>query len=67
MSNTEAEELFKAWLADLVKVFAEKHGLPPDDAQEYVWENYTEWRCYFDDGYSPAEAAHEDALCGADR
>ena len=51
---SEEDAVFNQWLVELVKVFAEKHELPLDDAQEYVWENYTEWRLYFQDGHTPA-------------
>lgn len=56
---------FPDFLLNLQKVFETRYGMhEPSQARRYVYDNTAEWREYFDDGYTPEEAAAEDHRAG---
>jgi hypothetical protein len=57
---------FTAWLEKLADEFRSSYGFTPLQVEQYVTQQPEVWRDYFNDDYTPADAAHEDALAGAD-
>lgn len=58
--------IFDEWLAELKKVFVEKWDYTPENAKTYTEGQPETWRGFFDDDYSPDDAAHEDMRAGVE-
>lgn len=52
---------FKGWIADLVDHLVVRCAYTPAEAKTYVTDQPECWKCYYDDNYTPSEAAFEDA------
>lgn len=57
---------FATWLEKLADEFRSTYGFTPLQVEQYVTQQPEVWRDYFNDDYTPADAAHEDALAGQD-
>lgn len=56
---------FEHWLSELEEVMKKYYGkYEPSQARRYVFDNEDQWREYYDDAYSPLEAADEDQRSG---
>jgi len=49
-----------AWLNELGHILKHEYGM----TEGYAWETKDVWREFFDDGYSPKDAAAEDHRAG---
>lgn len=52
---------FDKWLSDLVNHLVVMCEYTPEQAKAYVTDQPECWRDFFDDGYTPQDAAFEDA------
>lgn len=55
---------FTAWLGKLADHLMSAYGYTARQATEYVTDQPENWRDFFNDDYTPSDAAHEDALAG---
>lgn len=62
MNTSDAE--FDVWCDDLIQVFKTGYGYGQKEAEQYVHGNRSEWREYFDDGYTVRQAAAYDLAAG---
>lgn len=57
-------EEFAQWLDELQHIFMTGYGYSEIEAVNYVHDQPEAWRDYFDDGYTPRQAAAEDTAAG---
>jgi hypothetical protein len=57
---------FAAWLGKLSDELISPYGYTAAQAKEYVLDQPGEWREFFNDDYTPADAAAEDQRAGAE-
>jgi hypothetical protein len=56
---------FADFLVNLQREFETRYGMhEASQARRYVYDNTDDWREYYDDGYTPRDAADEDQRAG---